>query len=213
MNHKRVYRLYSQEGLAMRRRPPRRRVSCLKRVAPPPTESLNECWSMDFLSDQLYDGRRLRVLTIVDNHSRESLGIRVGQRMRGREVVEELHRISRRRKLPKVIRVDNGPEFVSKDLDMWAYWNSVKLDFIRPGKPTDNAIIEAFHSRFRQECLNEHWFLSLEDAQEKVETWRLEYNRKRPHSSLENMPPAEFAARCMAPASATLRPPPYTEAT
>jgi len=195
----------------MRRKPPRRRVSCLKREAPPPTGEVNQCWSMDFMSDQLYDGRRIRVLTIVDNHSRESLAMRVGQRLRGQEVVEELHRIGRRRKLPKVIRVDNGPEFVSKDLDMWAYWNGVKLDFIRPGKPTDNAIIEAFHSRFRQECLNEHWFLSLEDAQEKVETWRLEYNRRRPHSSLENLPPAEFAARCMAPASAALQPPPYTE--
>ena len=207
VNHKRVYRLYSQEGLGMRRRVPRRRVSCLKRQAPPPTLAKNECWSMDFVSDQLFDGRRIRVLTIVDNHTRESLATRVGQRLRGLDVVRELEGIAASAGRPKVIRVDNGPEFISKDLDLWAYWNKVKLDFIRPGKPTDNAFIESFNGRLRQECLNENWFLSLADAQEKINGWREEYNQWRPHSSLGYLPPAEFARQCPLPAVASLQPP------
>jgi len=149
------------------------------------------------MSDQLFDGRRLRLLTIVDNHTRESLAIHVGQRIRGEEVVEVLERISGEHGFPKTIRVDNGPECISKDLDLWAYWNKVKLDFSRPGKPTDNAFIEAFNARFRMECLNEHWFLSLDDAQQKVEAWRRDYNEDRPHSSLDNIPPAEFAEQCV----------------
>ena len=127
------------------------------------------------MSDQLYDGRRIRLLTIVDNHTRESLAIHVGHRIRGQEVVAVLERISDEHGLPKVIQVDNGPEFISKDVNLWAYWNKVKLDFSRPGKPTDNAFIESFNARFRQECLNEHWFLSLEDAQEKVDAWRRDF--------------------------------------
>ena len=206
VNHKRVYRLYGQEGLAMRRKPPRRRVSCLKREGRPQTGAVNECWSMDFLSDELYDGRRIRMLTLVDNHSRESLAIRVGQRIRGHEVVKVLEEVSSRRGHPGVIQVDNGPEFISKDVDLWAYWNGVKLNFSRPGKPTDNAIVESFHGRFRQECLNAHWFMSLADAQEKADAWRWEYNHRRPHSSLGNIPPARFAARCAPSASATLQP-------
>lgn len=162
------------------------------------------------MSDELYDGRRIRVLTLVDNHTRESLCLHVGQRIRGMDVVKELERITAMRGPPKVIRVDNGPEFISKAVDTWAYWNKVKLDFIRPGRPTDNALIEFFNGRFRQECLNEHWFPSLEDSQEKIEAWRREYNEVRPHSSLGNMAPAEFAARCIPSAFATLQPLGYT---
>jgi putative transposase len=149
---------------------------------------------MDFMSDQLFDGHRIRLLTIVDNHTRESLAIHVSQRIRGCEVVQVLERVAAEHGKPQTIQVDNGPEFVSKDVDLWAYWNHVKLDFSRPGKPTDNAYIESFNARFRLECLNEHWFLSLEDAGEKIEEWRKDYNVNRPHSSLGNVSPEEFAA-------------------
>jgi len=153
----------------------------------------NESWSMDFMSDELYNGRRIKLLTLVDNFTRESLAIEVADRLGGQRLVEVLMQVVAEKGLPKAIRVDNGPEFTSKMLDQWAYLNGVELDFIRPGKPTDNALIEAFNGRFRQECLNENWFLSLEDAREKVEEWRQHYNRERPHGSLGNVPPVEFA--------------------
>ena len=146
------------------------------------------------MSDELFDGRRIRVLTLVDNHTRESLAIHVAPRIRGLEVVDVLERVTRKHGKPMRIQVDNGPEFISKDVDYWAYWNHVKLDFSRPGKPTDNAFIESFNARFRLECLNEHWFMSLEDAREKAERWRRDYNENRPHSSLGNITPEEFAA-------------------
>ena len=193
VNHKRVYRLYRDEGLGMRKKPPRRRKACLKRELRPEAAEKNECWSMDFMSDELYDGRRIRVLTLVDNYTRESLAIHVAQRIRGLEVAEVLERVSKEHGKPQTILVDNGPEFISKDVDLWAYWNHVKLDFSRPGKPTDNAYIESFNARFRLECLNEHWFMSLEDAREKTEQWRRDYNQSRPHSSLGNVTPEEFA--------------------
>jgi len=148
---------------------------------------------MDFMSDQLFDGHRIRLLTLVDNHTRESLAIHVAQRIRGCEVVRVLERDVKEHGKPQTIQVDNGPEFISKDVDLWAYWNHVKLDFSRPGKPSDNAYIESFNARFRLECLNEHWFLSLEDAREKIENWRQDYNENRPHSSLGNISPAEYA--------------------
>ena len=145
------------------------------------------------MSDQLFDGRRIRVLTLVDNHTRESLAIHVAQGIRGMEVAEVLERVSKEHGKPRMIQVDNGPEFISKDVDLWAYWNHDKLDFSRPGKPTDNAYIESFNARFRLECLNEHWFMSLEDARDKMEEWRRAYNQNRPHSSLGNVPPEEYA--------------------
>lgn len=192
INHKRVYRLYRDEGLGLRRKRPRRRVAAVTREIYPTASERNECWSMDFVSDQLFDGRRLRVLTLVDNHTRESLALHPGQRIGGMEVVGALEKVTQVKGFPKRIKVDNGPEFISKDLDRWAYWNNVQLDFSRPGKPSDNAFIEAFNSRFRQECLNEHWFLSLEDARTKIEAWRRSYNTERPHSALEYRTPEEF---------------------
>jgi putative transposase len=194
INHKRVYRLYCEEGLGMRSKPPRRRKACLKRKLRPLASEKNECWRMDFMSDQLLDGHRIRLLTIVDNHTRESLAIHVSQRIRGCEVVQVLESVAAEHGKPQTIQVDNGPEFVSKDVDLWAYWNHVKLDFSRLGKPTDNANIESFNARFRLECLNEHWFLSLEDARDKIEEWRQDYNENRPHSSLGNIPPEEYVA-------------------
>ena len=211
MNAKRVYRLYKEEGLAMRKKVPRRRVSCQKREVRPTAEAKNQCWSMDFVSDQLFDGRRFRVLTLVDNCTRESLALHPAPRIRGIDVVEVLERVAAEHGLPGAIQVDNGPEFISKDLDLWAYWNGVKLDFSRPGTPTDNATIESFNARFRQECLNEHWFLSLADAKEKIEAWRGDYNHERPHGSLGNETPASFAARHKPAAPAAPTPPAYAE--
>ena len=193
VNHKRIERLYREEGLAIRTRVPRRRKSCRISTERPQAQRINDCWSMDFVSDELFDGRRLRALTIVDNFTRESLAIEVGQRMTGRDVAQTLTRVATQRALPGTIRVDNGPEFISKALDQWACWHKVTLDFSRPGKPTDNAFIESFNGRLRQECLNENWFLSLEDAKTKIENWRKHYNEERPHGSLGNLAPSEFA--------------------
>jgi putative transposase len=198
INAKRVYRLYCEENLGLRTRTPKRRVSCRTRVGRPAAEQINDCWAMDFMADELFDGRRIRVLTIVDHFSRESLAIEVGQRFRGQDVARVLMQIGAERGLPKTIRVDNGTEFTSKALDQWAYAHGVKLDFSRPGKPTDNALIESFNGRLRAECLNENWFLSLEDAEEKISNWRTDYNEHRPHSALGNLAPKEFASSCQA---------------
>lgn len=193
VNHKRVYRIYRQEGLQMRPKKPRRHVSACRRMERPTAIEPDDTWSMDFMSDELFDGRRIRLLTIVDNFTRESPAIEVDQSLGGHRVVEVLRRVGEKRGLPKTIKVDQGPEFTSKALDQWAYLNGVELDFSRPGKPGDNAFIESFNGRLRQECLNESWFLSLEDAQEKVEAWRQHYNRERPHSALGNLSPREYA--------------------
>jgi putative transposase len=193
VNKKLVYRLYCEEGLGIRRRKPRRRKSVQVREARVPVQHANEIWSMDFMSDQLVGGQRFRLLTLVDNHSRESLAIEVGQRLTGDHVVRVLEQVAAERGKPRSIRVDNGPEFISRSLDLWAYFNGVKLDFSRPGKPTDNAVIESFNGRLRDECLNQHWFLSLDEAKRLTEAWREDYNRVRPHASLGHRTPFEFA--------------------
>ena len=159
----------------------------------PENSGLYECCSMDFVSDALFDGRKFRALTLVDNYSRECMAIYVGQSLRGRDVVTVLDRIKRERKIvPRRIQTDNGSEFISKEMDHWAYENKVTMDYSRPGKPTDNPFVESFNGSLRDECLNAHWFLSLEDAKEKIETWRKEYNEDRTHSSLNDITPAEF---------------------
>jgi len=191
VNHKRVYRLYKLEGLMMRSKRPRRHVSACRRMVRATASYRNESWSMDFMSDALYDGQKIKLLTLVDNFTRESLAIEVAWRLGGHGVVAVLMQVVKEKGLPKSIRIDNGPEFTSKVLDQWAHLNGVELDFIRPGKP-DNALIESFNGRFREECLNESWFLSLEDAREKVEEWRQHYNRERPNRSLGNVPPVEY---------------------
>jgi len=147
---------------------------------------------MDFLSDQLFDGRKIRVLTIVDAYSKVSPAIDVRDRYTGADVVATLTRVCRDHGCPRTIRVDNGPEFISRDLDLWAYMNGVTLDFSRPGKPTDNSFIEAFNGKVRAECIDQNWFLSLADAQVKCEAFRHEYNTQRPHSSIGNKTPTEF---------------------
>jgi putative transposase len=193
VNHKRVRRIYREEGLSMRLRPPKRRRSAVVRSERPIAAAANESWSMDFMHDVLSDGRKIRLLTIVDNFTRENVALEVDFGFKAAQVVEVLRRVSAERQVPQRIRVDNGPEFVSKQLDQWAYWNKVELDFSRPGKPTDNAFIESFNNRVRQELLNPNWFSSLFDAQARAAAWRQDYNANHPHSSLGNLSPAAFA--------------------
>lgn len=193
MNHKRVHRLYRDEGLSLRLKRPRRHVSAAHRERQPAALQPNERWSMDFVSDALFDGRRLRALTVVDAFTREALAIEVDQGIKGEQVVTVVGRLALLRGAPYAIQVDNGPEFVSKALDRWAYENGVTLDFSRPGKPTDNALVESFNGRLRDECLNANWFLSLADARSKIEAWRRHYNESRPHTALGWRTPQEFA--------------------
>ena len=193
VNHKRVYRLYTEEGLSMRRKTPRRNVSAQVRLERKAVEAVNEAWALDFMSDTLSDGRRFRILTVVDLFTRESLSLEARFGFSGSRVAEALDRLTQEHGKPRSLRLDNGPEFTGKMLDLWAYFHKVKLDFSRPGKPTDNAFIESFNGRFREECLNQHWFLCLEEAQEKIACWRRQYNEDRPHSSLGNLAPKEFA--------------------
>ena len=192
VNFKRVYRIYNEECLSLKRNNPKRRVACKRRKDRTDPTGPNQVWAMDFMADQLYDGRRFRILTLVDTYSRECLALKSGQSIKGEDVVKEMERLRFVRGIPNRICVDSGSEFKSKVMDQWAYLHGVELDFSRPGRPTDNAMIEAFNSRFRQECLNEHWFLDLADAREIIEAWRVDYNTERPHSALGNVPPAEF---------------------
>lgn len=195
VNHKQLYRIYKEEGLSFRYKRPKRRISAAHRLARPNLTGINQCWSMDFVADQLFNGRRLRALTVVDNFSRECLAIPVEHALKGEDVVAVMVRIFYETgRVPQRIQVDNGSEFISKALDRWAYERGVILDFSRPGKPTDNAFIESFNGSFRDECLNTHWFLSLKDAKEKIEAWRCDYNEFRPHSSLDNLTPMEYAS-------------------
>jgi putative transposase len=193
VNKKLVYRLYCDEGLGVRRRKPRRPKSVQVREARPPTGQTNESWSTDFMADQLVGRQRFRLLTLGDNHSRESLAVEAGQRLTGDDVVRVLEGVASQHGKPKSIQVDNGPEFISRSLDLWAYFNGVKLDFSRPGKPTDNAVIESFDGRLRDECLNQHWCVSLDEAQAVTQAWREDYKRVRPHGALGNQTPSEFA--------------------
>lgn len=192
VNIKRTYRVYRDAGLAVRRRK-RKHLGSVQRQPLPRTHAPNVSWSMDFVADGLVGGRRLRCLAIVDNFSRECLAIEVGTSINGARVKSVLERLARVRGLPEAISVDNGPEFAGKTLDAWAYETKVKLAFIRPGKPVDNAYIESFNGRFRDECLNEHWFFTLDHARVVIETWCREYNEQRPHSSLGYLTPRQFA--------------------
>jgi putative transposase len=192
-NHKRMYRIYCNAGLNLRSKRPRRSRASAHRLDRLQLLGTNQSWSMDFVMDQLFNGNRFRALTVVDNFSRKCLAIHAGQSLRGSDVVDVMNRIVKERDtLPVRIQVDNGSEFISKDMDKWAYDHGVTLDYSRSGKPTDNPYIESFNGSFRDECLNIHWFMSLEDAQEKIDHWRLEYNSYRPHSSIDDMTPDEF---------------------
>jgi putative transposase len=197
VNHKRVYRLYRAEGLSVRRKL-RKRLAGTQRSEIVAPSRPNERWSMDFMIDALASGRRFRTLNIVDDFTRECLAIEVDTSIGGARVVRVLERLAEIRGLPKAIVVDNGPEFIGKALDAWAHRSHVDIQFTRPGKPVDNAFVESFNGRFREECLNEHWFFDPEDARAVIEAWRVDYNETRPHSSLGNATPAEFARAAVA---------------
>ena len=193
VNHKRVYRLYREERLSVRQRK-RKRIGAVERQPLAIATRANERWSMDFISDALSEGQKFRSLNIVDDFSRECLSAEVDTSIPGARVVRVLERLRDRRGLPKVLVMDNGPEFAGRAVDVWAYKEGVKLHFIEPGKPVQNAFIESFNGKMRDECLNEHWFLSLGEARETIEAWRRDYNEVRPHSALGNRTPQEFAA-------------------
>lgn len=193
VNAKKVYRLYRELGLQLRNKTPKRRVKAKLREDRAPAVRPNDVWAMDFVHDQLATGRKLRILTVVDTFSRFSPVIDARFSYRGEDVVVTLDRACRKVGYPRTIRVDNGSEFVSRDMDLWAYQRGVTLDFSWPGKPTDNAFIEAFNSKLRSECVNTHWFLSLEDACDKLDRWRRHYNEERPHSAIGNISPMMLA--------------------
>ena len=192
VNHKRVYRLYTEEGLTLKRRKPKRYKALAARHVRVKVKVVDDCWTMDFMSDHLADGRRYRVLTIIDVFSRECLALMCGQCIKGGDVVKVLDTIKEVRDPPKYIHCDNGSEFTSKAMDQWAWFNGVRLDFSRPGKPTDNAYIESFNGKVRQECLNLYWFNSLKEVETALDLWKIEYNMERPHSSLNNQSPYDF---------------------
>jgi len=196
VNHKHIYRLYREEGLSVRRRG-RKRVAREGRLPLCAPEGTNERWCLDFVSDSLAWGRSIRLLPIIDAFTREALAIEVDTSLPGARVVQVLDRlVEERGATPQEIMLDNGPELTSRALDQWAYKRGVRLRFIEPGKPVQNAFVESFNSRLRDECLNEHWFLSLADARRIVEAWRRDYNGSRPHSSLGNLTPEEFRKSC-----------------
>jgi len=192
INRKRTYRVYHAAGLMVRRRK-RKRIAGVERQEKIIALAPNQSWSMDFVSDGFVDGRRLRCLNIVDDFKKECLAIEVDTSLPGRRVVSVLERLAESRGLPKSVTVDNGPEFISKILDEWAYRHQLRLRFIEPGKPQQNAYIESFNGKFRDECLNEHWFLSMRHARQVIAAWRQEYNDERPHSSLAYLTPSKFA--------------------
>ena len=193
VNVKRVYRIYVEEQLIVRRRLKRRRAGAQARVPVAAPTHADEVWTMDFLHDALSWGRKLRTLSIEDAFTPEMLAIEVDTSLPTLRVIRVLEHLRVERGLPEQIIVDNGAEFTSKVLDQWAYENHVRLHFITPGRPMENGYIESFHGKFRDECLNEHWFLTLDDARETIESWRLDDNQVRPHSALAYRTPEEFA--------------------
>ena len=203
VNHKRVYRMYREEGLMVQRRR-RKRMCGATRVARSTPDRGNQRWSMDFVADSLANGRRIRVLTVVDDFTRECLAMEVDTSLPGLRVARVLDQLAVLRGLPEEITVDNGPEFSGRVLDAWAYRHQVQLHFIEPGKPVQNAYIESFNGKLRDECLNEHWFSTLTHARTTVEAWRDDYNGVRPHSALGNLTPDQFVRQIQGPIPAGL---------
>lgn len=193
VNHKKVYRLYREAGLAVPKRKRRKGIAMERQPLVLP-EAPDQTWSMDFVMDSLACGRRIKCLTIVDDFTKECLDIPVANGISGDQVARTLDAIAAFRGYPQAVRTDQGPEFTSKALDQWAYDNRVELKLIQPGKPTQNGFIESFNGRFRDECLNEHWFRDLAHAREIIGSWRRDYNENRPHSALSYQTPLEFAA-------------------
>ena len=192
-NYKKLLRLYRSEGLGLPRKRPRKRL--WQRPRPLLQATLpNERWSIDFVADQLGSGRRFRVFTVMDDFTRQWPLTIVDTSISGTRVVRALEEFSRSHPLPKIIVQDNGTEFTSGAFLSWAEKRGIELRFIQPGKPNQNAFVESFNGKFRDECLNAHWFSTLDDARRTIETWRADYNDVRPHSSLEDKTPTEFAA-------------------
>jgi putative transposase len=194
VNHKKVLRLYREEGLAVLRRRRKKHVA-IARVPLPTPSGPTQRWSMDFIHDQLADGRPFRCFTLVDDFTRECVAIAVGHSLPGWRVIDVLERVGAERGLPRSIVCDNGPEFQSRVVDAWAHDRHVSLQFIRPGKPIENAFVESFNGKFRDECLSTQWFADLVDAQLAIERWRRDYNEIRPHRSLGSLTPAEFTRK------------------
>jgi len=196
VGRRRVYRLYTALGLAVRSKIRRKRVSQV-RVPLATATAPNQRWSMDFVTERLDNGCYFRILTLIDQYTRECLQLWADFSMTGQKVVHCLQRLALTRGLPLAITVDNGAEFCSRAMDAWAYQTGVKLDFIRPGRPVENGFVESFNGRLRDECLNVNLFFSLPDVREKLESWRQDYNTLRPHGSLGHLPPAEYAQEAM----------------
>lgn len=191
MNHKKVYRLYAEAGLKVARRGGRKKALGMRRPMTAP-ERINQNWSLDFVSDALWNGRRIRMLTIVDGFTKECLRIAVDTSLGGERVARELKQLILERGMPEEIVSDNGTEFTSKAILGFAYENKINWHYIEPGKPIQNAFIESFNGKLRDECLNENWFSSLEEAKKIIEEWRRDYNEQRPHTALGGLTPAEF---------------------
>lgn len=191
VNHKKVERLYREEGLSLRRRA-RKKTAAVPRVALPLPSQPGLCYAMDFVHDRLATGRRFKCLTMTDPYSKEVPVIEVDTSIGGDRVCRILDRLFVTRPLPETLILDNGPEFAGSALDAWAAQHGVHLHFIQPGKPVQNAFIESFNGKFRDECLNEHWLLTLQEAQVVIEAWRREYNEERTHSTIGDLTPMEF---------------------
>ena len=194
INHKRTYQLYKEAGLVLQKRSKKKKYE--KRRMPERTATTpNVRWSMDFVSDRTRGGANLRVLIVIDEVTRECLALEVDNSLTGRRVAAVLNRIALFRGLPKEILTDNGSEFTSNFMNAWAYDHKVDHIFTDPGKPTQNGYIESFNGKLRSECLNQRWFKNVSEARDIIENWRLEYNRIRPHSSLDNLTPEEYALK------------------
>ena len=191
VNKKHTYQLYTEEGLQIRTKK-RKKLTRPKQPLEIPTAP-NQRWSMDFVSDQLSNGRRFRVLNVVDDYSREIVGQLVSVSISGRQVARFLGQLIEQRTKPAKIVCDNGTEFTSKAMFFWSKESGISLGFIQPGKPTQNAFVESLNGKFRNECLNQHWFRTLDEAKYEIDLWREHYNHVRPHSSLNYMPPVEYA--------------------
>lgn len=198
-----MYRLYGEEQLQLRSKLPKRRKMVVNRRERVQADRPDAIWGLDFVADQLADGTRFRALTIVDLFSREALAIEVGKRLGAEHVVASLNRLVMQRCAPRYLLADNGSEFSGRLLDLWAYHHQVRIDFSRPGKPTDNSFVETFNGSLRDECLNVHWFETMEDAKTSIEAWRRDYNESRPHMALKDRTPAEFARGLGARAQST----------
>jgi putative transposase len=191
VNHKRIYRLYREQGLSIRVKRRHRLAASPRQVLPPVTKA-GERWAMDFVFDRTTDGHRFRILTLIDTFTRRAPGVIVERSISGLHVARFLDKLAATHGYPKIITVDNGPEFISNALDQWAHAHAVQLHFSRPGKPVDNAFIESFNGRLRDECLNTNWFYGLEQARQTINEWLEDYNQRRPHSSLGGLTPAEY---------------------